>query len=55
MNIFEYLAALHSIIERGKSKTVQEITDGAAEANNAYKMVPQATGLLVFFYWIWLS
>ena len=46
MNIFEYLAAQHSIIERGKSKTVQEITDGAAEANSAY-MVPQATGLLV--------
>lgn len=47
MNIFEYLAAQHSIIERGKSKTVQEITDGAAEVNNAYIMVPQATGLLV--------
>lgn len=47
LNIFEYLAAQHSIIERGKSKTVQEITDGAAEVNNAYIMVPQATGLLV--------
>lgn len=46
MDIFEYLAAQYGIFERGKSKTVQKITESAAEATDAY-IIPQVTGLLV--------